>query len=195
MRPRGKPPTPSARSSAIEPVGMASTAMRLVPSPRRMIAPLPNCFSMPETARSSARSRSGESRAPASRPPPTAGTPGAPDARVPRAVVLISPAISAVEAAGVATGVATVVHPFWSNSSYAPRAGLHGTPGRLPKGSTAGSVTHAPLVYRTYVLVLPYRGHVAYFAAGVGAVGTLASSDSTSGAIAESALLASVVPA
>ena len=45
-RPRGTPPTPRAMSSAIEPVGIVSTAMRLEASPSRMIAPLPNCFSM-----------------------------------------------------------------------------------------------------------------------------------------------------
>src|SRR5688500_12645878 len=44
MRPRGIPPTPSAMSSAIEPVGTVSTASD-VRCPRRMTEPLPNCFS------------------------------------------------------------------------------------------------------------------------------------------------------
>src|SRR5581483_4705628 len=41
MRPRGTPPMPSARSSAIDPVGIESTCI-LATSPSRMIAPLPN---------------------------------------------------------------------------------------------------------------------------------------------------------
>src|SRR5579871_5958924 len=53
MRPRGTPPTPSARSSAIDPVGITSTVNR-VACPRRMIAPLPNCFSILLRAISSA---------------------------------------------------------------------------------------------------------------------------------------------
>ena len=45
MRPRGRPPRPSATSSAIEPVGITSTGTR-VSSPRRMTEPLPNCRSI-----------------------------------------------------------------------------------------------------------------------------------------------------
>src|SRR6188474_831971 len=57
MRPRGTPPTPSARSSATDPVEIDSTfwAAR---SPRRMIAPRPNCFSIWRMAASTARPRS-----------------------------------------------------------------------------------------------------------------------------------------
>ena len=47
IRPRGMPPTPSARSSAMEPVGMASTCCRSG-EPSFMIEPRPNCFSMDE---------------------------------------------------------------------------------------------------------------------------------------------------
>ena len=47
MRPRGTPPTPSARSRAMEPVGMASICCRSS-EPSRMIEPCPNCFSMDE---------------------------------------------------------------------------------------------------------------------------------------------------
>src|SRR6185312_13725192 len=57
IRPRGMPPTPSARSSAIEPVGMVSTCCRSA-EPRRMIEPEPNCFSMARIAASTARPRS-----------------------------------------------------------------------------------------------------------------------------------------
>src|SRR5436190_11644604 len=57
IRPRGMPPTPIARSSAIEPVGMESTACRSeVPS--FMIEPRPNCFSIARMAASTARVRS-----------------------------------------------------------------------------------------------------------------------------------------
>ena len=56
-RPRGTPPTPRAASRESEPVGMAgtSTFSRL---PSRMIEPLPNCFSICESAASIARARS-----------------------------------------------------------------------------------------------------------------------------------------
>ena len=57
MRPRGRPPTPSAMSRPSEPVGMTCTSGGAVPSPSRMMPPLPNCFSMAETARSMALSR------------------------------------------------------------------------------------------------------------------------------------------
>ena len=57
MRPRGMPPTPSARSRAIEPVEMTSTACRSA-EPRRMIEPRPNCFSMARIAESTALARS-----------------------------------------------------------------------------------------------------------------------------------------
>src|SRR5438552_14146923 len=45
MRPRGIPPTPSAASSAREPVGMTEISVIWL-SPRRMMAPLPYCFSI-----------------------------------------------------------------------------------------------------------------------------------------------------
>ena len=54
-RPRGTPPTPSAASNEMEPVeitAMGTTASLL---PSRMMEPLPNCFSMPDIARSMAR--------------------------------------------------------------------------------------------------------------------------------------------
>src|SRR6476620_11332845 len=57
IRPRGMPPTPSARSSAIEPVGIVSTCCRSA-EPRRMIEPEPNCFSIARIAASTARPRS-----------------------------------------------------------------------------------------------------------------------------------------
>src|SRR5262245_21834680 len=63
MRPRGTPPTPSARSRAIEPVGMVSTCCRSA-EPRRMIEPDPNCFSMARMAASTARPRSATARPP-----------------------------------------------------------------------------------------------------------------------------------
>src|SRR5688572_26799628 len=51
MRPLGKPPTPSARSTASEPVLSVSTfILALLPS--RMIEPSPNCFVMEESASS-----------------------------------------------------------------------------------------------------------------------------------------------
>jgi hypothetical protein len=56
-RPRGKPPTPSARSSESDPVGITSTSCVLVPS-SGMIAPLPNCFSMAAMAACTALKRS-----------------------------------------------------------------------------------------------------------------------------------------
>src|SRR5438128_1959149 len=53
MRPRGTPPTPSARSSETEPVEMAGMSCTSGSStPSRMTEPLPNCFSMAETASS-----------------------------------------------------------------------------------------------------------------------------------------------
>src|SRR5580693_5933551 len=57
MRPRGRPPKPSATSSAIEPVGITSTGTR-VSSPRRMIEPLPNWRSIWSSADSRAFSLS-----------------------------------------------------------------------------------------------------------------------------------------
>src|SRR5712692_7057691 len=45
MRPRGIPPTPSAASSASEPVGITGISAIWL-SPRRMMAPLPYCFSI-----------------------------------------------------------------------------------------------------------------------------------------------------
>src|SRR5206468_1873668 len=54
-RPRGKPPTPSAASNESEPDEMASSAAVLSSPPSRIIEPLPNCFSICDTARSRAR--------------------------------------------------------------------------------------------------------------------------------------------
>src|SRR6187200_1468170 len=59
IRPRGRPPTPSAMSSPSEPVGTTRTSGGASPSPRRMMLPLPNCFSIVETASSMALSRWG----------------------------------------------------------------------------------------------------------------------------------------
>src|SRR5215470_1994214 len=56
-RPRGRPPQPRAMSSAKEPVGMTFTSGAGWSSPRRMIEPLPNCFSIVLTASSIAFSR------------------------------------------------------------------------------------------------------------------------------------------
>ena len=50
IRPRGMPPTPRARSRAIEPVGMKSTYCRSA-EPSFMIDPRPNCFSIDEDRR------------------------------------------------------------------------------------------------------------------------------------------------
>src|ERR1700691_3204964 len=57
-RPRGKPPTPSAASKEMDPVEI--TAMGTIASfdPRRMIEPLPNCFSICAKANSIALPRS-----------------------------------------------------------------------------------------------------------------------------------------
>src|SRR5712664_4640068 len=50
-RPRGMPPTPRARSNDTLPVEMAEMSCTRGSSlPRRMTAPLPNCFSMAATA-------------------------------------------------------------------------------------------------------------------------------------------------
>src|SRR5579859_1151852 len=57
MRPRGRPPRPSATSSAIDPVGITSIGSR-VSSPRRMTEPLPNCRSIWSRADSRALSLS-----------------------------------------------------------------------------------------------------------------------------------------
>jgi hypothetical protein len=60
MRPRGKPPTPSAMSSETEPEETAWTSLTSASSlPRRMMEPLPNSFSMDATASSIAFSFSG----------------------------------------------------------------------------------------------------------------------------------------
>src|SRR5664280_3683959 len=56
-RPRGIPPTPSARSRAIDPVGMKSTCCRSA-EPSFMIDPRPNCFSIERIAASTAFVRS-----------------------------------------------------------------------------------------------------------------------------------------
>src|SRR5436190_4461147 len=63
IRPRGMPPTPSARSSAIEPVGIESTACRSA-EPSFMIDPRPNCFSIARIAASTARPRSATALSP-----------------------------------------------------------------------------------------------------------------------------------
>src|SRR5829696_5616681 len=55
IRPRGTPPMPRARSSASEPVGIAST-LTVPLSPSRIKAPSPNSFLMPLTVFSSAAS-------------------------------------------------------------------------------------------------------------------------------------------
>ena len=57
IRPRGMPPTPSARSSAIDPDGMMSTCCRSA-EPSFMIEPRPNCFSIASIAASTALVRS-----------------------------------------------------------------------------------------------------------------------------------------
>src|SRR5207302_5750525 len=57
-RPRGTPPTPSATSSWIAPVGMTSTCSLAWCSPSFMMEPLPNCFSICVRARSRLRCRS-----------------------------------------------------------------------------------------------------------------------------------------
>src|SRR4029079_4670234 len=61
IRPRGMPPTPSARSSAIDPVGIESTPCRSA-EPSFMIAPRPNCFSIARRAASTALPRSAVAR-------------------------------------------------------------------------------------------------------------------------------------
>src|SRR5438477_11631519 len=61
IRPRGTPPTPSARSSAIEPVGMTSIAW-IEADPSFMIEPRPNCFSIARMAASTAFPRSAVAR-------------------------------------------------------------------------------------------------------------------------------------
>src|SRR6185295_1518645 len=58
MRPRGRPPTPRARSMASEPVERVSTFI-LALLPRRMIEPSPNCFVIEEMASSMFFSRAG----------------------------------------------------------------------------------------------------------------------------------------
>ena len=58
MRPRGRPPTPSATSSERAPVGMTAISSSGPPAPRRMTEPLPNCRSIWAIARSSACRRS-----------------------------------------------------------------------------------------------------------------------------------------
>src|ERR1700748_349553 len=57
-RPRGTPPTPSAASKEIEPVEITEMGTIASLLPRRMIEPLPNCFSICANARSMARERS-----------------------------------------------------------------------------------------------------------------------------------------
>ena len=57
-RPRGTPPTPSAASKEIEPVEMTAIGTIASFDPRRMIEPLPNCFSRDARAASIALLRS-----------------------------------------------------------------------------------------------------------------------------------------
>src|SRR5689334_13945462 len=64
IRPRGMPPTPSARSSAMEPVGIESTLCRSA-EPSFMIEPRPNCFSIARMAASTAFPRSATAFSPA----------------------------------------------------------------------------------------------------------------------------------
>src|SRR5438094_2873559 len=54
-RPRGNPPTPRAASRESDPEEIASSAALLSMPPSRMMDPLPNCFSICDTARSRAR--------------------------------------------------------------------------------------------------------------------------------------------
>src|SRR5438552_9427751 len=60
-RPRGMPPIPMAASRLMAPVGMASTRTRGESAPMRMMAPLPQVFSICVMARLSALRRSSES--------------------------------------------------------------------------------------------------------------------------------------
>jgi hypothetical protein len=52
--PRGTPPTPKAKSKAIEPVEIIGTATPKDSVPNLIIDPLPNCLSICETAASKA---------------------------------------------------------------------------------------------------------------------------------------------
>jgi len=54
-RPRGKPPTPRAASNEIDPVEITAMGTMASLLPNRMMEPLPNCFSICESARSIAR--------------------------------------------------------------------------------------------------------------------------------------------
>src|SRR5437588_7956669 len=63
-RPRGKPPTPSAASNESAPVGMTDIGTMASFDPSRMIEPLPNCFSIWESASSIAFIRSSAMMAP-----------------------------------------------------------------------------------------------------------------------------------
>ena len=62
-RPRGRPPTPSARSIANEPVGMISICLKARASPRRMMLPSPYALVIEEMAASRSRWRTAESLA------------------------------------------------------------------------------------------------------------------------------------
>src|SRR5271157_1762800 len=57
-RPRGKPPTPKAASTEMEPVEITETGTMASFDPSRRIEPLPNCFSIWLRAVSNARARS-----------------------------------------------------------------------------------------------------------------------------------------
>src|SRR5579884_2254602 len=59
--PRGMPPTPRAASKESAPVGITSTGTRASLEPRRMMEPLPNCFSIWTRVRSMALLRSARS--------------------------------------------------------------------------------------------------------------------------------------
>src|SRR5215203_3417270 len=86
IRPRGMPPTPIARSRAIDPVGIESTDCRSdVPS--FMMEPRPNCFSIDRMAASTARDRSVDALSSFSTPLPF--VPSATTLLVPVMVILV----------------------------------------------------------------------------------------------------------
>ena len=53
-RPRGRPPTPSARSSPMEPVGITATGCASSAAPSLITEPRPNCFSIATMAAATA---------------------------------------------------------------------------------------------------------------------------------------------
>src|SRR6266851_175149 len=58
MRPRGKPPIPSAESTAMDPVEITETGTMASFEPSRKMEPFPNCFSIWLSVSSRARARS-----------------------------------------------------------------------------------------------------------------------------------------